>query len=355
MKKLMIAAAMVGASSVFADVYNVKFTATTTVDASKKYKGADTAYLKKGSVVVEGLYDTDTSKYYFWTGKGAKMVPVQKAIFETQNAVDMDAAINGKNVALNAGFYVGEEGALSTAFVAAGLGKVLTVGGDDLNSASGSFGGKYEGNPAYGTWAFSKNASATKKGVDAYINDLSKKALTLADWGVNSELKDKLDAWREVAADAVANAEQVKKDLEEIAGLKADLADKTLNVKELENTKLELENNIGRLEASLADKTLNVKELENTKLELENAYGALEKIANELKALNDDQKSQLDNANAQLGLIDGAFDQLNNNETVKVLEDFLKDEKAAQQGIADDAALTNATLASAVADYKAKK
>lgn len=359
MKKLMLAASAAAFSAVsMADVYNVKFTATTTVGAEKK--GVE--YLKKGSVVVDGLYDTETAKYYFWTGKGATMAPMQKAIFEAQNAVDMDSAINGKNVALNAGLYAGEEGALETAFIAAGLGKVLTVGGDDLNSASGSFAGKYEGKPAYGTWAFSKNSSASKMGVDAYINNLSKKNLTVADWGDNSELKGKLDAWRDVAADAVANAEQVKKDLEEIAGLKTDLEDKTLNVKELEDTKLMLENDIGRLEAALADKTLNVKELENTKLELENAYGALEKVKNELDAkvaeqdkTIADQKSQLDNANAELGRLDGAFDQLNNNETVKVLEDFLKDGKADQQGIADDAALTNATLASVVADYKAKK
>ena len=292
MKKLMIATAVAAAgfSSVLADVYNIKFTATTTVDASKKVKGEQVNYLKKGSVVINGLYDNATGKYYFYTGKGAKMVPVQKAIFEAQNDVDMDSSINGKNVALNVGFYV--DGDLDTAFVAAGLGKVLTVGGDDLNSASGSFGGKYMGKPAYGTWAFSKNATASKKGIEEYLKSQSKSNLTADSWEDNAEIKGKLDAWREVAADALKNAEEVKKQLQELAGKDAIIAEK---------------------DATNADK------------------------------------------DAQLELIDGAFDQLNNNETVKVLEDFLKDEKAAQQGIADDAATLTNALTVAVADYKAKK
>lgn len=323
MKKLMIAtaAAAVGLSAV-ADVYNVKFTATTTVAASKKVKGEVKDYLKKGSVVVNGLYDTDTAKYYFWTGSGAKMVPVQNAIFESQNEVDMDSKVNGKNVALNAGFYAGKEGELETAFIAAGLGKVLTVGGTDLNSASGSFAGKYEGNPAYGTWAYSKNASATKKGVEVYIADLLKKTeYTLEAFGDKSaELKDKLDAWREVAADAVKNAVDVKNQLAEIAGLKSELADKTLNVKELENN-----------------------------------YGVLEKEWNDQKVQIAEQEQTIADQKNQLNLIDGAFAQLNDNETVKVLEAYLEDVRDAQAGIAKDAADLIANLETAVADYKAKK
>lgn len=331
MKKLMIATAVaaVGLSAV-ADVYNVKFTATTTVAASKKVKGEAKDYLKKGSVVVNGLYDTNTDKYYFWTGSGAKMVPVQNAIFEAQNGVDMDSCVNGKNVALNAGFYVGEENELGTAFVAAGLGKVLTVGGQDLNSASGSFAGKYEGNPAYGTWAWSKNASATKKGVEVYIADLLKKTeYTLEAFGNKSaELKNKLDAWREVAADAVANAEQVKKDLEEIAGLKADLA----------------------------DKTLNVEELENTKLELENAYGVLEKDWNDQKVQIAEQDKTIADQKEQLDMIDGALDKLAtaDRSVVKLLNEYLAEVKDNAQAEADQAtALTN-TLAMSIADWKVK-
>ena len=289
MKKLMITAfAIVLASATFADVYDIRFKAMTTVESTKEVNGTGVSYLKKGLVVVDGLYDDATGKYYFWTGTGAKMVPVQKAIFESQNDVDMDSPSMAR--ALNVGFYV--DGDLDTAFVAAGLGKVLTVGGDDLNSASGSFGGKYMGKPAYGTWRFSKNSSATKKGIAEYINSQSKSNLSVDSWEDNAEIKGKLDAWREVAADALKNAEEVKKQLQELAGKDAIIAEK---------------------DATIADK------------------------------------------DAQLELIDGAFDQLNNNETVKVLEDFLKDEKAAQQGIADDAATLTNALTVAVADYKAKK
>ena len=315
MKKLMIATAVAAAgfSSVLAGVYNIKFTATTTVDASKKVKGELVNYLKKGSVVVDGLFDDATGKYYFWTGTGAKMVPLANAVLTSENAKDMDSAINGKNAALNMTLFVGGEGKLESCFVAAGLGKVATVGGDDLVSASGSFGGAWLGAPAYGTWKYSKNASATKD-LEAYLKKTSKNTLDLTAWGDNSALKEKLDSWREVAAQAVENAVTVKEQLEEIKGLVEELADAKLNVKELEQTKLDLENQYGWLEN-----------------EWNNQKGVIADKDAELEAI----KSELASSNAVLATLGGAFESLSKNPGLGSMGNLLTDylnETVVEQG-----------------------
>ncbi|MGN0826519.1 MAG: hypothetical protein ACI4QD_01130, partial [Kiritimatiellia bacterium] len=226
MKQLLLAAvaAAIG-SAAFADVYNVKFTATTAVGATKKVSGQSVDYLKKGTVVVQGLYDDATQNYYFWKGTKKPYEALKDVVFEGANqAAALDDVVNGKNLTLNANLLWGNsEESVDNAFVAAGMGTAIASGKTDLANARGNFAGKIDGNPAYGSWSYSKNAAATKD----LAGYLAKLGFTENDFDLqaNKTTSDKFNEWKAVAKDAVAT----KQELEEllgvtIPGLKDDIA-----------------------------------------------------------------------------------------------------------------------------------
>ena len=258
MKQLLLAAvaATIG-SAAFADVYNVKFTATTAVGATKKVSGQPVDYFKKGTVVVQGLYDDATQNYYFWKGSKKPYEVLKDVVFEGANqAAALDDVVNGKNLTLNANLLWGNsEESVDNAFVAAGMGTAIASGKTELANAKGNFAGKIDGNPAYGSWSYSKNAAATKD----LAGYLAKLGFTENDFDLqaNKTTSDKFNEWKAVAKDAVAT----KQELEEllgvtIPGLKDDIAG-------LESDKAALEEANAGLQESIDSLVNGIKQLDN--------------------------------------------------------------------------------------------
>ena len=225
---MVAASAAALSAAVFADVYNVKFTASALVDAAgksatRKVKGVEEEYYKKTTVTVTGVYDdSGDGKYYFWTGSGKNLEPVTNAVFEITNDTEMDTKPTAAGKAVNVGLYIGQSANLTSYFVSGGIGKGVKnkVSGDftaDLVSASGSFGGTWYGFPAYGSWSFSKNATATKNGIAAYVATQGKAAgVTTASWTGTSDIGTTLDDLRKAAGE---EADTVSAMIKQIAAL----------------------------------------------------------------------------------------------------------------------------------------
>lgn len=266
MKQLLLAAALAAiGSAAFADVYNVKFTATTAVGATKKVSGQPVDYFKKGTVVVQGLYDDATQNYYFWKGTKQPYEVLKDVVFEGANqAAALDDVVNGKNLTLNANLLWGNsEESVDNAFVAAGMGTAIAAQQTTLASAKGNFAGKIDGNPAYGSWSYSKNAAATKD-LAGYLAKLGFSENDF-DLQANKNTTDKFNAWKAVAKGAVAT----KQELEELLGvtipaLQDDIASLEGDKAALEDQNAALENDKAALQDAIDNLIATIKTLNNS-------------------------------------------------------------------------------------------
>lgn len=310
MKQILFAALAVTAGSVaFADVFDVKFTATTAVDAAKTYRGETVEYLKKGSVVVQGLYNSETEEYYFWEGKKKPYQPIQGVVFEG-DAMALDTEINGKNATMDAQLlWGGVDG--ENNLTAAGMGTFLKSGEPTLSRISGNFAGRLAGLPAYGSWSIKKNSTATRD-LDAY---LKKQGLSKDMWNAEAtaEAKKQYEDWRKEVADLNKIVADLDAALAEITGLNETVTNQNTTIASLNTTVAEQKTTIEGLNASVTEKNAQIAGLQETVSEQTTEIAALEQsIANTAAAIK-----ALDDASSVIG----------------TLSDYLNGEKAIQENI----------------------
>lgn len=352
MKKLMVAASAAAISAaVFADVYNVKFTASTLVDAegakaTRKVKGETEEYYKKHSITVTGVYDDSTGEAYFWTGSGKNMAPLQSAVFEITNETEMDdLKRTDAGKAVSVGLYVGASDNLTSYFVSGGIGKgaLNTKNKDtkewtaDLVSASGSFGGTWYGLPAYGSWSFSKNSTATRNGIAAYVQTQGKSAgVTTASWTGTSDIGTALEAYRAAAEEADTVSAMIKQ-IAVLTGTNVSqastIAEQSAAIAANEKAIAANEETIARLEATIA---ANAEEYvdELSTLDVETYVGLTETISDYLKETIAKQSALAAESAAMLESADKAIAEYEEASSEGYAEKALADLVAASNAVA---------------------